>query len=109
MGLICARCQRGMVPKKAVPGPGEVRLRARGLCGSCYATCWKNGSLIDYERRGVRRSMTREEMAEEWRMLADRHRTIRENARLLAERLGTNHLALERTMRRVRQERRLAS
>jgi hypothetical protein len=95
-----------MVPRKAAPGPGEVRLRARGLCASCYATAWKNGSLVDHERS----AMTREEMAEEWRMLADRHRQHRENAELIAPRLGTNPRALERTMRRWRQDqRRLAS
>jgi hypothetical protein len=94
-----------MVARKASPGPGEVRVRARGLCGSCYATLWKQGALADHERQ----VLTRAELAEEWRMLADRHRTHRENAELIAPRIGTTPRALERTMRRVRREARLAS
>jgi hypothetical protein len=42
------RCGRTLVTKGQVPGPGQVRHLARGLCGACYYQESKNGTLIDH-------------------------------------------------------------
>ena len=54
----CTRCAR--------PVDGGHR-KARGLCTPCYSTCYRNGTVIDYERR----TWTNAELVAEVRFLSD--------------------------------------
>ena len=77
----CARCAR------------VRKIEARGLCGSCYTTAWREGELIDYPRR----SLTRDEFIEEFDLLSGQGF----NRTQIAERLGMTRNTLDQRLVRL--------
>lgn len=66
---------------------------SRGLCDTCYRRAWKDGTLIDYERK----SWAREELLQEWSLL----RSEGFSKRLAAARLGMNYKTFEKALERA--------
>lgn len=104
----CTHCRRRAVPanqwraatteqRQTWKQRRVVRHEARGLCASCYRRKAHDGNLIDHERL----SFTRDEVMEEWERNYDPARTVREQAVVLAPRLGMSVKALEGALRRA--------
>lgn len=101
-GTRCADCDLRTIPysrwaaltraeRAEARKAGYQRHGGRGLCNTCYERHRLAGTTIDYERVTV----PREVVEDEWRALADAHRSRAENARLIAPRIGMTVAALE--------------
>lgn len=111
----CSSCQAQMVRQKRFRpegSPTRAELRslgivvhcARGLCNACYAIAWREGTLLDVERK-IRPN---EEVLAEYRLLADPERPVRHNVELIAPRLGMKPRSLERAINRYNARERAA-
>lgn len=76
---------------------GIRRIEARGLCQPCYRDARLDGRLTDYERR----NRDRDEILEDWHLLANPMVPLRTEVRRLAPQFGMSEDALEASLRRA--------
>lgn len=77
---------------------GILLHQGRGLCRRHYDHCRTNGTLVDFELKGVPRDV----VLEEWERMDKGGSSRAEAAKLLAPRLGMTYAALEKALDRAK-------
>lgn len=69
----------------------------RGLCSRCYQRRRCGDTLIDVERR----SLSRDELLDEWRFFAKDRDTYTQNVKAFAAHIGRNYKSVEKALTRA--------